>query len=120
MNAMPEHVATTTLSESHLDRHCASRFRRRRRHQPVRAARSSSRAAPRSCGPVGSCLVDELPPMVFPVVIGGGQTISPEQRNTITLEPTTAAYRFYRPRLDPAGACPQARTTRPQTPPPAP
>jgi len=59
--------------------------------------------------------------MVFPVVIGGGQTISPEQRNTITLEPTTAAYRFYRPRLGPLPArAPQARTARPQTPPPAP
>lgn len=44
--------------------------------------------------------------MVFPVVIGGGQTIFPEQRNTITLEPTTAAYRFYRPRLDPCRRVP--------------
>ena len=55
--------------------------------------------------------------MVFPVVIGGGQTNLPEQRDKITLELTTPVCRF---RLDPAGACPQARTVRPQNPPPAP
>jgi hypothetical protein len=44
--------------------------------------------------------------MVSPVVIGGGQTISPEQRDKITLEPTTPVCRFYRPRLDPCRRVP--------------
>ncbi len=89
MNAMPKHVATTTLHELGWNATPLT--------GDVAAAVSDLKGG--SGGPIlvaGSAtlvrtllahgLVDELRLMVFPVIVGGGLRIFPEQRDKVALE----------------------------------
>jgi dihydrofolate reductase len=91
MNAMPKHVVTTTLYELGWnataltgDIPAAVTDLKKGEGGPILVAGSATLVRTL----LARGLVDELRLMVFPVMIGGGLTIFPEQRDKIALELT--------------------------------
>jgi dihydrofolate reductase len=89
MNAMPKHVATTTLQELSWNATAligevpaAVTDLKKSDGGPILVAGSATLVRTL----LAHGLVDELRLMVFPVMIGGGLTIFPEQRDKVTLE----------------------------------